>query len=65
MMSATRQVPQVTKAGSRPATPHKLFVNIPVSDLQRSITFFETLGLTFNSQFTDASAACMQLGEDA
>lgn len=64
-MSATRQVPHITNAGSRPAAPHKLFVNIPVSDLQRSITFFETLGFTFNSQFTDASAACMLLGEDA
>jgi predicted lactoylglutathione lyase len=43
----------------------KLFVNIPVRDLQRSIEFFETLGFTFNTQFTDATATCMLVGEDA
>ena len=64
-MSATQQVPQLNNAGTRPAVPHKLFVNIPVSDLQRSITFFEALGFTFNAQFTDATATCMLVGEDA
>jgi uncharacterized protein len=57
--------PTITNAGTKPATPHKLFVNIPVSDLQRSITFFEALGFTFNRQFTDATATCMLVGEDA
>ena len=46
-------------------TPRKLFVNIPVADVQRSITFFEALGFTFNAQFTDATATCMLVGEDA
>ena len=27
--------------------------------------FFESLGFTFNKQFTDASATCMLVGEDA
>ena len=58
-------VPTLTNVGTRPRTPHKLFVNIPVSDLQRSITFFEALGFNFNKQFTDASATCMLVGEDA
>jgi len=40
-------------------------VNIPVRDLQRSIEFFEGLGFTFNTQFTDATATCMLVGEDA
>ena len=57
--------PTITNAGTRPRTSHKLFVNIPVSDLQRSITFFEALGFNFNRQFTDATATCMLVGEDA
>jgi predicted lactoylglutathione lyase len=57
--------PTIRNAGTKPATPHKLFVNIPVSDLQRSIIFFEALGFTFNTHFTDASATCMLVGEDA
>ena len=57
--------PTITNAGTKPRTPHKLFVNIPVSDLQRSIRFFESLGFTFNTQFTDATATCMLVGEDA
>jgi predicted lactoylglutathione lyase len=36
-----------------------------VSDLQRSIDFFEALGFTFNAQFTDATATAMLVGEDA
>jgi len=65
-MSTTQApAPTITNAGTRPTTPHKLFVNIPVSDLQRSIRFFEALGFTFNQQFTDATATCMLVGEDA
>ena len=65
MSTAQSPVPTIRNAGSRPAAPHKLFVNIPVSDLQRSITFFEALGFTFNTHFTDATATCMLVGEDA
>lgn len=65
MSTAQAPVPTIRNAGSKPATPHKLFVNIPVSDLQRAITFFEALGFTFNSHFTDATATCMLVGEDA
>jgi len=57
--------PKLTNSGTKPTTAHKLFVNIPVGDLQRSITFFESLGFAFNPQFTDASATCMLVGEDA
>lgn len=46
-------------------TPRKLFVNIPVTDLKRSIAFFTRLGFRFNQQFTDDSATCMIVGEDA
>jgi predicted lactoylglutathione lyase len=61
----TAPAPTIKNAGTTPTTPHKLFVNIPVSDLQRSIEFFETLGFTFNPQFTDATGTCMLVGEDA
>jgi predicted lactoylglutathione lyase len=65
-MSTTQApAPAIKNAGNKPTTPHKLFVNIPVSDLQRSIEFFEALGFTFNPQFTDATATCMLVGEDA
>jgi uncharacterized protein len=43
----------------------KLFVNIQVKDLQRSMDFFARLGFTFNRQFTDDKAACMIVSDDA
>jgi predicted lactoylglutathione lyase len=64
-MPETAAIPRITRAGTSPATPHKLFVNVPVADLQRSIDFFEALGFGFNTQFTDATATCMLVGEDA
>jgi predicted lactoylglutathione lyase len=65
MTTAQAPAPTIRNAGTKPITPHKLFVNIPVNDLQRSITFFEALGFAFNTQFTDATATCMLVGEDA
>ncbi|MEO6026594.1 MAG: VOC family protein [Candidatus Binatia bacterium] len=40
-----------------------IFVNLPVCDLTRSMTFFEALGFAFNPQFTDATAACMVIDD--
>ncbi len=42
----------------------KIFVNLPVKDLKRSIDFFTHLGFTFNPQFTDEQATCMIIGEN-
>ena len=42
----------------------KIFVNLPVKDLKRSMTFFTALGFSFNKQFTDDTAACMIIGDD-
>lgn len=42
----------------------KIFVNLPVKDLKRSIAFFTELGYTFNKQFTDETATCMIVTED-
>ncbi|KYF70567.1 VOC family protein [Sorangium cellulosum] len=43
----------------------KLFVNLPVKDLKRSVEFFTKLGFSFNPNFTDDKATCMILSEDA
>jgi uncharacterized protein len=65
-MTATQtDAPTIRNAGARATTPHKLFVNIPVNELQRSIDFFESLGFTFKPQFTDATGTCMIVGDDA
>jgi uncharacterized protein len=42
----------------------KIFVNLPVRDLRKSMDFFSKLGFTFNAQFTDETAACMIISED-
>lgn len=42
----------------------KIFVNLPVKELNRSVAFFTKLGFTFNPQFTNENATCMIVGED-
>jgi uncharacterized protein len=42
----------------------KIFVNLPVKDLDRSKAFFAKLGYTFNPQFTDETAASMVISDD-
>jgi predicted lactoylglutathione lyase len=42
----------------------KIFVNICVKDLERSKKFYESIGYSFNAQFTDENAACMVISED-
>jgi uncharacterized protein len=41
----------------------KIFVNLPVKDLNKSVDFFAALGFSFNPQFTDDKAACMVISE--
>jgi predicted lactoylglutathione lyase len=36
-----------------------IFVNLPVTDLERSVAFYEAVGATQNPQFSDRTAACM------
>lgn len=49
-----------------PAHPGRmLFVNMPVADVERSTAFFAKLGFSFNPAFTDETAACMLVGEQA
>ena len=42
----------------------KIFVNLPVADLKKSIDFFTALGYSFNPQFTDETATCMIVSDD-
>ena len=42
----------------------KIFVNLPVKSLKKSVEFFTKLGFTFNPQFTDETATCMIVADD-
>lgn len=39
------------------------FINLPVKDLKKSMSFFEQIGFSFNMQFTDDNAACMVIND--
>src|SRR5436305_14729062 len=40
-----------------------IFVNLPVTDLQKSRAFLEALGAVNEPKFTDETAACMTLSD--
>lgn len=42
----------------------QMFVNLPVTDLDRAKTFYASLGFTINPQFTDHNAACVVVEPD-
>ncbi len=42
----------------------KIFVNLPVSDLNKSKEFYTKIGFSINPQFTDDTAACVVISED-
>jgi predicted lactoylglutathione lyase len=42
----------------------KIFVNLPVKDLTKSVAFFTKLGYSFNPEFTDETATCMIVSDD-
>jgi len=42
----------------------KVFINLPVKDLQRSMAFFTNLGFSFNPQFTDEKAGSMVISDN-
>lgn len=43
----------------------KLFVNLAVRNLKRSVDFFSTLGFSFDPKFTDDHATCMIVSDEA
>ena len=42
----------------------KIFINLPVKNLKKSMDFYAALGFTFNPQFTNESAACLVISEE-
>jgi len=42
----------------------QMFVNLPVTDLERAKAFYTALGFTINPLFTDHNAACVVVEED-
>ena len=42
----------------------QMFVNLPVTDLERAKAFYTALGFTINPLFTDHNAACVIVEED-
>jgi uncharacterized protein len=43
----------------------KIFVNLAVKDLDRSVAFFTELGFSFDPRFTDETATCMIVSDEA
>ncbi|WP_243369414.1 VOC family protein [Microvirga solisilvae] len=41
----------------------KIFVNLPVKDLQRSVRFFKGLGFSYDPQLSDDSTACIAISD--
>lgn len=42
----------------------KIFINLPVKDLDKSMEFFKYMGYSFNPHFTDENAACMIVSDN-
>ena len=40
-----------------------IFINLPVTDLDRSIAFYEAIGAVKNPMFSDDTAACMVISD--
>ena len=40
-----------------------IFVNLPISDLEKSKTFYTALGFSINPQFSDDTAACVVVSD--
>jgi len=43
----------------------RIYVNLPVEDLDRSVRFFTALGFAFEPRFTNENATAMIIGEDS
>ncbi len=42
----------------------KIFVNLPIKDLNKTIEFYTKLGFKFDPQFTNENATCMIVDKD-
>ncbi|MFN3537446.1 MAG: VOC family protein [Brevundimonas sp.] len=43
--------------------PRMIFINLPVSDLKRSVAFYEAVGAVKNPLFSDETNACMVVSD--
>jgi uncharacterized protein len=43
--------------------PKMIFVNLPVTDLKRSTSFYESIGAEKNPKFSDDTASCMVISD--
>lgn len=42
----------------------KVFVNLPVADLERAKSFYSNVGFAVNPKYTDSTAACIDIDDD-
>src|SRR3712207_1871461 len=56
---------RTTLRGQEPSMARKIFVNLAVKGVGRSVAFFSALGFEFNAQFTDEKATCMVVSDEA
>ncbi len=54
----------MTKQDAEANGATKIFVNLPVKDLKKTMDFFSRLGFKFNPMFTDENAACVVISEN-
>jgi len=50
---------------TNPKPARKLYVNLPIRNLKRSVEFFTKLGFSFNAQFTNENTTCMIVSDEA
>ncbi len=43
--------------------PTQIFINLPVKDLKKSMSYYSAIGFPNNPQFTDDTGACMVVSE--
>lgn len=41
----------------------KIFINLPVKDISRSMEFFRAIGYSFDERFCDKSSACLVISD--
>ncbi|MCA0987196.1 VOC family protein [Guptibacillus algicola] len=42
---------------------NQVYINIPVKDVDQSVSFFSELGFEFNAEYTDKNAACLIIND--
>ncbi len=52
-----------TQTAQENSMSKQVFINLPVADLPKSLTFFEALGFSRNPQFSDDTGACVVVSD--